>query len=500
MAAIDAVLNTIDANLDASRERLFDLLRIPSVSTDPAYSAQCLRAANWLKDQLNGLGLRREVRETPGHPIVVGHAKAKRKDAPHVLFYGHYDVQPPDPLELWETEPFAPRLAEGKDGKDIVARGASDDKGQLMTFVEACRAFEANGGLPCNVTFLFEGEEETGSPSLPGFLAAHKDELSAPISRSSATPACGTPSTPAITVMLRGLALEEVIIKGPSHDLHSGMFGGPVLNPIHVLAKIIADLHDIEGKVTLPGFYDGVPEIPEEIAEQWRGIDFDEAKWLSEVGLTRVGGETGRGIIEQIWARPTCDVNGIIGGYTGTGHRRRCCRRRRPRNSPSASSASRTPKTILESFRAFVRERLPADAKAEFISHGASNASATSLRLGGAQSRAPRAGRGMGQGGGARRLRRLDPDRRRLQARSQYGFADDRLRARRRPHPFAQREIFLHVVPQGSALLGARAARAGGGVIAVREAIFYGHALNSRCDRHSILRQTVPNGIKMGMR
>ena len=141
MAAIEAVLNTIDANLDASRERLFDLLRIPSVSTDPAYNAQCLRAANWLKDQLAGLGYAAEVRETPGHPIVVGHAKAKRKDAPHVLFYGHYDVQPPDPLELWETEPFAPRLTEGKDGKDIVARGASDDKGQLMTFVEACRAF-----------------------------------------------------------------------------------------------------------------------------------------------------------------------------------------------------------------------------------------------------------------------------------------------------------------------------------------------------------------------
>ncbi|MBM3625453.1 MAG: M20/M25/M40 family metallo-hydrolase, partial [Alphaproteobacteria bacterium] len=174
MAAIDAILTTIDANLEDSRERLFDLLRIPSVSTDPAFKAQCLRAANWLKDQLTGLGYAAEVRETPGHPIVVGHAKAKRKDAPHVLFYGHYDVQPPDPLELWETEPFAPHLTEGKDGKDIVARGASDDKGQLMTFLEACRAFEANGGLPCNVTFLFEGEEETGSPSLPGFLAANK--------------------------------------------------------------------------------------------------------------------------------------------------------------------------------------------------------------------------------------------------------------------------------------------------------------------------------------
>ncbi len=170
MATTDAVLNTIDANLDASTGRLFDLLRIKSVSTDPAFTGECRRAADWLADQLKGLGYEAEVRVTPGHPIVVGHAKAKRKDAPHVLFYGHYDVQPPDPLDLWETEPFDPRVAEGKQGKEIVARGASDDKGQLMTFLEACRAFEANGGLPCHVTFLFEGEEETGSPSLPEFL------------------------------------------------------------------------------------------------------------------------------------------------------------------------------------------------------------------------------------------------------------------------------------------------------------------------------------------
>jgi len=373
MAAIDAVLNTIDTTLDASRERLFDLLRIPSVSTDPAYAAQCLRAANWLKDQLSGLGYEAQVRETPGHPIVVGHAKAKRKDAPHVLFYGHYDVQPPDPLDLWETEPFAPRLADGHDGKDIVARGASDDKGQLMTFLEACRAFETNGGLPCNVTFLFEGEEETGSPSLPDFLAANKDELAAADLALVCDTSMWNASTPAITVMLRGLALEEVIIKGPSHDLHSGMFGGPVLNPIHVLAKIIADLHDGEGKVTLPGFYAGVPEIPEDIAAQWRAIDFNEGKWLSDIGLTRVGGETGRGIMEQIWARPTCDVNGIIGGYTGAGSKTVL---------PAQASAKfsfrlvgkQDAKAVLESFHAFVRERLPADAKAEFLSQGASNA------------------------------------------------------------------------------------------------------------------------------
>ncbi|WP_363350602.1 M20/M25/M40 family metallo-hydrolase [Methylocystis echinoides] len=373
MASIDAILNTIDANLPASTKRLFDLLSIPSVSTDPAYTQHCLRAANWLADELKGLGYSAEVRETPGHPIVVGHARAKRKDAPHVLFYGHYDVQPADPLELWRSDPFAPRLADGKDGKEIVARGASDDKGQLMTFVEACRAFEANGGLPCSVTFLFEGEEETGSPSLPDFLAAHKAELSEPAIALVCDTGMWNASTPAITVMLRGLAQEEVIITGPSHDLHSGMFGGPVLNPIHVLAKIVADLHDAEGKVTLPGFYAGVPELPEDIAEQWRNLEFDERAFLAGLGLTHVGGEAGRGVIEQIWARPTCDVNGIVGGYTGKGSKTVL---------PAQASAkfsfrlvgSQDPKAVMESFRAFVRERLPADAKAEFISHGASGA------------------------------------------------------------------------------------------------------------------------------
>ncbi len=373
MARIEAVLNSIDVNLDASRERLFDLLRIPSVSTDPAFTRHCLRAADWLADQLRGLGYMAEVRATPGHPIVVGHAQAKRKDAPHVLFYGHYDVQPPDPLELWEKDPFAPRLAAGKDGQDIVARGASDDKGQLMTFLEACRAFEANGGLPCHVTFLFEGEEETGSPSLPAFLATHREELSRPGLALVCDTSMWNARTPAITVMLRGLAQEEVIIRGPSHDLHSGMFGGPVPNPIHILGKIIGDLHDVDGRVTLPGFYDDVPDLPEAVAEQWRALEFDEGDFLSSIGLTRPAGETGRSLIEKIWARPTCDVNGVVGGYTGKGAKTVL---------PAQASAKfsfrlvgqQDAAVVLESFRSFVRAHLPPDARVEFINHGASNA------------------------------------------------------------------------------------------------------------------------------
>ena len=373
MTTIDAVLNSIDANLEAARTRLFDLLRIPSVSTDPAFTQHCQTAADWLAQQLVSLGYSADVRATPGHPIVVGHARAKRKDAPHVLFYGHYDVQPPDPLDLWEADPFDPRLIQGKAGLEIVARGASDDKGQLMTFLEACRAFEANGGLPCHVTFLFEGEEETGSPSLPGFLAANREELSQPDLALICDTSMWNAQTPAITVMLRGLAQEEVIIRGPSHDLHSGMFGGPVLNPIHVLSKIIGDLHDEAGKVTLPGFYDGVPELPQDVADQWRNLEFNEEAFLAALGLTQPGGETGRGVIEQIWARPTCDVNGVVGGYTGKGSKTVL---------PAQASAkfsfrlvgSQDPKAIMESFRVFVRARLPADAKVEFLAHGASGA------------------------------------------------------------------------------------------------------------------------------
>lgn len=373
MAQLDAALSAIDRNIDASLGRLFELLGIPSISTDPAYTKDCRRAADWLAAELNSLGFSAETRPTAGHPIVVGHAAAAREGAPHVLFYGHYDVQPADPLELWASAPFSPQLKRGKEAEEIVARGASDDKGQLMTFVEACRAYATNGGLPCNVTFLFEGEEETGSPSLPGFLSRHKEELSRPGLALVCDTGMWNAATPAITIMLRGLAQEEVVLQGASHDLHSGMFGGPIVNPIHVLAKIVADLHDPEGRVTLPGFYDGVAELPEDIVAGWRALGFDEAAFLRGVGLTKVGGEAGRGVMEQIWARPTCDVNGICGGYTAKGSKTVL---------PARASAkfsfrlvgTQDPKKIIENFRDFVRGRLPADVKAEFIPHGASGA------------------------------------------------------------------------------------------------------------------------------
>lgn len=365
MATIDDVLATLDANRQGALDRLFQLLKIPSVSTDPAFAPHCAAAAEWLRGELAGLGFDASVRATAGHPMVVAHAKAARRDVPHVLFYGHYDVQPADPLELWTTGPFEPRVEDGR----IVARGASDDKGQLMTFVEACRALMANGGLPCDVTILFEGEEECGSASLPAFMAANKEELAADLML-----VCDTgmwdPSTPAISIMLRGMVLEEVTITGASRDLHSGMFGGPAINPIRVMAKIIAGLHDADGRVTLPGFYDGVEELSPEVAEQWRGLDFDPRQFLADVGLSVPAGEKGRSVLEMIWSRPTAEINGMSGGYIGKGTKTVL-----PAKANAKFSfrlvGKQDPHKIAEAFRAYVRSQLPADCTVEFISHGA---------------------------------------------------------------------------------------------------------------------------------
>ena len=378
MATLEDVLSTIDANQGAALDRLFELLRIPSVSAVPQHFPDCDRAADWLVAELRALGFEANSVATPGRPMVMGSAKAKTRDAPHVLFYGHYDVQPADPLNLWKTPPFEPRLEPGPLGERIVARGASDDKGQLMTFLEACRAFRESGGLPCNVSVLFEGEEETGSPSLPAFLAANARALKADLLL-----VCDTgmwdARTPAITTMLRGLVMEEVVLRAASRDLHSGMYGGAAINPIRVLSRIIADLHDDQGAVTLPGFYDGVEELPEDVAEQWRELGFDEAEFLGEVGLSAPAGEKGRSCLEMIWSRPTCDVNGIVGGYTGEGAKTVL---------PGRASAKisfrlvgkQNPERIAQSFRAFVKARLPEDVKAEFTSLGASPAIGLPMR------------------------------------------------------------------------------------------------------------------------
>lgn len=368
----DDILNRIDDDLPVALDRLMEFLKIPSISTDPAYKTDCKAAADWLVADLASMGVTAEARDTPGHPMVVGHVG---EGAPHVLFYGHYDVQPVDPLELWDHKPFEPFIEERANGKVIRGRGTADDKGQLMTFVEACRAWQAvTGEWPCKITFLFEGEEESGSPSLVPFLEANKDELSVPDIALICDTGLFDRDTPAICTMLRGLLGEEIIITGPDIDLHSGMYGGPAINPARVLARILASLHDETGTVTVPGFYDGVPEIAPEIMAQWTALGFDDAAFLGDVGLSIPAGESGRTPLEMIWSRPTCEINGITGGYTGDGFKTVL---------PSKASAkvsfrlvgTQDPLAIRENFRKMVTDALPADCKVEFLDHGASPAS-----------------------------------------------------------------------------------------------------------------------------
>lgn len=372
---LDTVLNQIDTDIDAAIGRLTELLRIPSISTDPAYKDACQKAADWLVADLASIGVKAEARKTPGHPMVVGHVG---EGSPHLLFYGHYDVQPVDPLSLWNRDPFDPALEDTAHGKVIRGRGTADDKGQLMTFVEACRAWKAvNGTWPCKITFLFEGEEESGSPSLVPFMEANKAELSEPDLALICDTSMFNRETPAIMTSLRGLLGEEVTITGADRDLHSGYYGGAAINPIRVLSRMIAALHDETGRITVPGFYDGVPETPPEVLAQWDALGFDEAAFLGSVNLSTPAGEAGRRVLEQVWARPTCEVNGIIGGYTGDGFKTVL---------PSQASAkisfrlvgTQDPFAIRKSFRAMVEGMLPPDCTVEFADHGASPASVMS--------------------------------------------------------------------------------------------------------------------------
>ena len=364
---LDATLARIDAGLPDAMDRLMALLRIPSISTDPAFAADCERAADWLVADLASMGVSAEKRPTPGHPMVVGHVAG---EGPHVLFYGHYDVQPVDPLELWDRDPFDPAIEETDKGQVIRARGASDDKGQLMTFVEACRAWkEVHGAMPCRITFFFEGEEESGSPSLIPFLKENADALKADIALICDTGLFES-RTPSIITQLRGLLGEEIELTGPDKDLHSGMYGGAAINPIRVLTRILGNLHDETGRIQVPHFYDGVPELTDEIRAQWEGLNFDHASFLGDVDLSRPAGEAERSALEMIWSRPTAEVNGIIGGYTGDGFKTVL---------PSKASAKvsfrlvgqQDPHAIREHFRDWVKAQLPADIKVAFHPHGA---------------------------------------------------------------------------------------------------------------------------------
>src|SRR3954465_15802015 len=366
---LQPVLDSIDADFNNSLERLFTLLRIKSISADPAFAGDCKAAADHLAGDIGALGFATEVRPTAGHPAIVATSNGSGGARPHVLFYGHYDVQPVDPLNLWHRPPFEPVVTHHADGrKIIVARGAEDDKGQLMTFIEACRAWKSvTGSLPLDVTIVIEGEEEIGSKNFVPFLEANRQDL-----RADFALVCDTGmwdrNTPAITTSLRGLVYDEVRIHAANRDLHSGIFGGGAQNPIRVLTRILGSLHDDQGRITLPGFYDGVKDLPAHVLAQWKNLNLTPDLFPKPIGLSIPAGEKDRLLIEQVASRPTCDINGIIGGYTGEGSKTVI---------PAEASAKvsfrlvegQDPQKIKKAFRDYVTARLPGDCKAVFTEH-----------------------------------------------------------------------------------------------------------------------------------
>lgn len=309
--------------LDYARDRadafdadLSEFLRIPSISADPAYADDVRRAADWLADHLRTVGFPTvEVRETGGHPAVYAEDLSAGPDTPTVLLYGHYDVQPPDPLDLWTSPPFEPVVRDGK----LYARGSADDKGQVMMHVKAAEAYYQTGtALPVNLKLLIEGEEEVGSKHLAPYVEQHKDELACDVIVISDTAMFGQ-GIPSVTVGLRGLAYVQVNLTGPDRDLHSGVYGGGVENPANALAAMIAALHDDQHRVTVEGFYDGIVPLKDEERAAWAELPFDEAAWLGEIGLKKGLTEQGYSILEATTARPTLDVNGMGSGYQGEG-------------------------------------------------------------------------------------------------------------------------------------------------------------------------------------
>jgi acetylornithine deacetylase/succinyl-diaminopimelate desuccinylase-like protein len=362
---IEQVLRTVAARRDATVAGLTQFLAIPSVSTKPEHEADLRKCAQWLADHLKSAGLKADLRETGGHPIVL--AKNDHKPGrPTVLFYGHYDVQPPEPLDKWISKPFEPTIRDGA----IYARGAVDDKGQVWAHVQAIAAWQQHGGLPVNLMMLIEGEEEIGSANLERFVRDHREELRADVAVISDTGQFAR-GVPAITYGLRGLVYCEVFITAADHDTHSGMYGGAIPNPANILCELLATLHDRHGRVNLPGFYDGVLPLAAWEREAWQKLPFDEKKWLADLKLDQTAGDAGFSTLERRWARPTCDINGLTSGYQGHGAKTII---------PSTASAklsmrlvaAQDPITIVTTLEQTLRERCPKTVKIEFLRHGLS--------------------------------------------------------------------------------------------------------------------------------
>jgi len=359
------VLAYIDQNQQRFQDELFDLLRIPSVSTDSSKNEDVKKAAAFLKNQLNSIGLENvTVFPTAKHPIVYGDYLHAGSDKPTVLIYGHYDVQPPDPLELWKSEPFTPTIKDGK----VYARGSADDKGQAYIHVKSVEALlKTTGKLPVNVKFILEGEEEIGSPNLVPFLTTHKDMLSCDMVLISDT-SMFAKDVPSITYGLRGLAYMEIEVVSANIDLHSGVYGGAVQNPINVLCEIIAKLKDENGVIQIPGFYDKVRLLTEDEREAYKLLPFDEEEYKNELGIDDVFGEKGYSTLERASARPTLDANGIWGGYQAEGAKTVL---------PSKAGAKvsmrlvpdQDPKEIAELFKMHIEKLAPIGVKVKVEEH-----------------------------------------------------------------------------------------------------------------------------------
>lgn len=359
-----AIFENLESNRDQRVDRLLAYLRIASISTEPEYADDIQRAAEWTADQLRECGLEVAIHPSNSHPVVLGRWTDALAEAPHVLFYGHYDVQPPDPLDKWTTPPFEPTVRDGA----IYARGASDDKGQVMCFIEALRAWQqVEGTLPVRLTVMIEGDEECGSAELDPFVEQHRDTLAADIAVVSDT--AFWDHTPAITYALRGLLYFDVKLHGPSRDLHSGVYGGTIANPMNELVKVLGRLFDADHHIAIDGFYDNVETPHAAERAEWDKLGLTDAMWARTAGMDAVWGEGGYSTLERRWSRPSCDINGLYGGYQGAGAKTVI-----PTTAGAKVSfrlaARQDPKRCAKLFRAWLEARTPAGCRWEVREFG----------------------------------------------------------------------------------------------------------------------------------
>ena len=362
---MDRVLSYLEANHEQALEGLKDFLRIPSVSTHPHHKADVLHCAEYLADELRRIGMKRvDVVPTAGHPIVYAEW-LEAPGQPTVLMYGHYDVQPAEPFDLWESDPFDPTIRDG----NLFARGSTDDKGQVWLHVKALEAhLEQHGRLPVNVKMLIEGEEEVASAHLDAYIERHKEDLTADVVMISDTTMYDY-ERPAIGYGLRGLVYMEIQIEGPNKDLHSGGYGGSVANPLNILSGIISEMIDSDGRITIPGFYDDVVPLTDTERTAFTALAFSEDEHAERLGVAELKGEKGYSTLERIWARPTLDVNGLLGGFTGEGSKTVIASKGMAKVSMRLVP-NQDPEVIAQAFEAYVKKLAPSSVKINILRHG----------------------------------------------------------------------------------------------------------------------------------